>query len=174
MRTFINHAFSDSNGGKTVRRLFNLILTYIQANALLHQHTRERAFENGQEMVVGVIEDYELAYRLATANAPRVLESVASRARNVFEKILKPAFEQQKLLGNYILNTGQCVKLMGEPDSTARRWLDDYAKSGLLVHIGKQGKQNSYQLPDDPQATTQDLGLIPPAKVRHDIAWLQL
>lgn len=158
----------------TVRRLYILILTYIQTNALLHQHARERVFENGQEMVVAVIEDYELAYRIATANAPRVLESVASRARNVFEKIVKPAFEQQKLHGNYILTTGQLVKLMGEPDSTARRWLDDYAKSGLLVHIGKQGKQNSYQLPDDPQVTTQDLGLIHPEKVRRDIAWSQV
>lgn len=150
----------------TVRRLSNLILDYVRANALLHQHSRQRIEVNGQQVVVASLDDYSLAYRVATANAPRVLELCPPKARKAFDEILRPEFERGKTQGWFMLNTGQIQQIIREPDSTVRRWLGDYVKAGLLSIVpGMGGRQNTYALNEDAGHVMQDLGLVPPAQV---------
>jgi hypothetical protein len=150
----------------TVRRLFNLILDYIWANALLHQHSRQIEIQNGERVVVATLDDYALAYRIATMYAPRVLEQCPAKARKVFDEKIKPTFDALKAAQKpALLNTGDLVRIAEEPESTVRRWLGFYVAADLLTLCDwKEGKKNTFRLNDDGGHVTQDLGLVHPAR----------
>lgn len=147
----------------TVRRLFNLVLNYIRANALLHQHSRQRQPASDGDVIVAEPVDYALAYKVLTASAPRVLEACPPRARQAFDEVLRSALSDGK-----VMSTGQIQALIRQPDSTVRRWLSDLTRSGLLVCYGKDVRQNVYTLaPGITEFYTQDLGLVPPDRVEY-------
>jgi hypothetical protein len=162
------HAIKITNTHVTARRLFPMLLNYVRANALLHQHCREKRIIEGQTAVVATHADYELAYQVVAESAPRVLEMCPQAARNAFDSVLKPA-----LTDGRIITTAQAVQILQRPDPTVRRWLKDYVEAGLLTPItGRDYKSNIYALAlDAPEHFTQSIGLVPPGQLTQPINW---
>jgi hypothetical protein len=160
------HRIKPVNSHVTARRLFNLILDYIAANVLLHQHSRERQVIGSQEVVIATVEDYQLAYSIATANAPRVLELCPTKARKAFDETLKPEFLARKAQGIHSVTSGDILRIMREPQGTVRHWLDSYVQAGLLTVLDwKANRQNVYALNEKGEHVTQDLGLVHPSEL---------
>lgn len=153
----------------TARRLFPMLLNYVRANALLHQHSRERHIMNGKEVIIATLADYEMAYKVIGPSAPRVLETCPAKARKVFDETIRPSMTDV-----IPLTTSEIQRLVSEPPSTVRRWLKDFEDAGLLIRVdGRQGRQNAYIL-GDVSCFHQELGLVSPEKLRQLIAWARL
>jgi predicted transcriptional regulator len=153
----------------TVRRLLNLVLNYVRANALLHQHVREHELVNGVDTIVAEIEDYEVAYRVLSNAAPRVLEVCSDKEIRMFQEVLKPAFQ----VAGRPLSTSDIAKLLKEPQSNVYRWLSSYVKDGLLIRIesGESKRGFSYKLnPNNSEFTKQELGLVHPSVLKDPLA----
>jgi hypothetical protein len=157
------HQIKLDNDHPTARRLFPMLLNYIKASALLHQHVRERRMMEGRAVIVATADDYDVAYDLTTAGAPRVLETNVKPAREAFDAIIKPYMKQ----GNSIW-TAVAMDLLKRPEPTVRRWLEDYAESGLIVCLSRDGRKKVYTLVDDARDHfVQSLGLVAPSQLRQ-------
>lgn len=146
----------------TVRRLLNLVLNYVRANALLHQHVRQHEEINGVDTVIAEPADYEVAYRVLSNAAPRVLEVCSDKEMRLFQDVLKPALQAAQRP----LSTSEIAKLLKEPPSNVYRWLSSYLKDGLLIRVdsGESKRAFFYKLnPDNSEFTKQDLGLVHPS-----------
>lgn len=150
----------------TVRRLSNLVLNFVRANALLHQFVRVREALEGVEVIVAEIADYEIAHRVLSGAAPRVLEVCSDREIRMFNEVLKPAFQ----VAQRPLSTSDIAKLLKQPISNVYRWLTSYLKDGLLVRIeGSDSRRHLYKLnPDSTGFSQQELGLVHPSVLGNE------
>lgn len=171
----------------TARRLNALLQDLIRISALLHQHGRpvkvsDHLFsdvqahaeqENGtpandvessvqcsqrSEYIEATIDDYELAYELIQANAPRVLEQASEPAIRAYEQLMEK-------FNTNTFTTGDAQRALADSKETVRRWLWELSNDGLLLLDGKQGKQNQYVIGNG-KKHVQELGLIPPEELK--------
>lgn len=141
----------------TIRRLYPMVLNYIKALALLHQASRPVVENGSNPYVVASLEEYQIAYKLITANAPRVLDILSKRDRDMYAK-LSVTFAGQDFRKT---QAQTFLKLTG---SKAGRILKDLTDAGCLTVVPGQGKAYLYRLADG-NLVLQDLGLIPPEHV---------
>lgn len=144
----------------SVRRLFTLVLTYTRISALLYQAQREKMKIDGVKYLVADITDYERAYRLLQANAPRVLDAVSQPAAHALEK-LRGTLESRSL------TQGEIRAILGHPKTTVQRWIGELVDAGLMSVDSKKGRSYVYILGAG-TATTVELGLVPPAQIMGD------
>jgi len=155
----------------TVRRLSPLILSYVKASALYHQHCREKTTLEGQPVIIATFDDYRAAYAALSANAPKPLENVPTAARKAFDKHLKPLLSNNwanstELTSNTnsALTLNRLVQILGRPQKTVARWIQAWEKDGLISRAPfKDGKQFVYSLTGSTtEHFTQNLGLVSP------------
>jgi len=139
----------------TVRRLFPLLLNYVRALALLHQHSRTIVENDGHPYVEAQLVDYSVAYDVVLSNAPRVLDTVSKRGREIFEALKKT---------NAPFTRSQAQKLLKMTMTTVKRYFQELVVAGCIASDGKEGNANLYRILAEP-AATQELGLIDPSKV---------
>lgn len=147
----------------TVRRLFSLLLVYISVSALLYQAQRQKKSMNGQDYLFAELRDYQVAFDLLHANAPRVLDTVSNSAVSSFE-LLQPKLAERAC------TAGDIAQILNQSLTTTRRHICELVEAGLLVQDGRVGKSNLFSLGSG--ATSRvDIGLISPAVVQD--LWAQ-
>ncbi len=144
----------------TIRRLYPMVLNYIKALSLLYQASRP-VVENGTNpYVVASLAEYRIAYKLIMANAPRVLDVLSKRDRDMYAK-LSAAF------GGQDFRKTQAQTFLKLTGTKAGRILKDLTDAGCLTLVPGQGKAYLYRLADG-NLVLQDLGLIAPEQVVID------
>jgi hypothetical protein len=142
----------------TARRLFPLLLNYVKVSCLLHQRTRETTNTGPRRFLVANRFDYEIAYRLIVANAPRSLDLVNEKGREVFGKIKEEFGVGDKAVE---FSRAKVQTLLKLDKSAAKRFLADLKDAGCLAVVGKDNLAFVYKVVSE-LPPKQDLGLIKP------------
>lgn len=166
-----SHAIKPTERRSSSRRLINLLNGHVQISALLHQHEREKTSEG---LIVATWDDYEAAYELVDATAPRTLETMGDTSRSAYLRAVAELSGRETKV-----TIPSLVAILGQPQSTVRGYVTAWLSAELIIDTkAKLGKAKIYQVIAGSEeeakkalaATRQDLGLIPPevAKKRFE------
>lgn len=146
------------------RRMFKLVLDYVQLSAMIHTATREHKIVDGVDYVVAIKSDYEKAYELAQRNLPRPQGTESIGEREDMLKLTaryKPGFDE--------FTVAEVEGVLGVSRRTAARKLEQLHRGGKLgKNGGKAGQRASYsilQKTTEQQKAEDILGLVHPSRL---------
>jgi DNA primase catalytic core len=143
------------------RRDHERFLNLIEVSAFLHQYQRERK----AGAIVATLDDYAVAYELASGVLAETLTDL--------RKPLRDAYERVKALcagGQGTVSRREVREELAQPDSTVRRWLAELVDLEYLAVVeagGKgAGKTARYRLADRAPKAQARIGLLTPDELR--------
>lgn len=148
----------------TARRMYKLVLDYVQLSTMLHEATREHKIVDGTDYAIATKFDYEKAYELAQRNLPRPkgTENISER-----EDMLKLTAKYTESFDEFTV--GDAESVLGVSKRTAGRKLEQLHRAGKLgKRGGKVGQRAEYwilQKTTEQQQAEDILGLVHPSKL---------
>lgn len=121
-----------------VRRDRGRFLSMIEASAFWHQEQRERKIIGGKEYIVANLEDYTLAYRLASKVLAQALKEVTPKAEKLVKECetLRMPFSRRDV-----------EKKMGWNRKTVLKFCDEAINLGYFETVqGANGKSYKYKI----------------------------
>lgn len=129
-----------------VRRDFPRFLALIEALALLHQYQRETVNVNGQEFLLATLDDYGVAYDIAT----RVLRQTLIEITPTAEKILAAAWEltdaEEDRPEAVWLTKRKLIEKTDLSEKTIRNHIPGLVNQGYLEEDASPGKATKYRV----------------------------
>ncbi|MFH1373301.1 MAG: CHC2 zinc finger domain-containing protein [bacterium] len=124
-----------------VRRDHDRLLTLIEASATLHQHQRERRTIDGQEYLIAGLEDYVVAYSLATDVLQQTIKQITPQA----EKLANLIDRLQGENGGQPITNREIVDGHEATGNTVKKYLRELIKQGV-VEEDRSGKAHLFSI----------------------------
>lgn len=132
-----------------VRRDFPRFLTLIEVSTFLHQYQREMVTTEGQEYLVASVEDYAIAYGLASDILCQTIKQVSPQAEALIGTIKEMTLNEP----TKPFTRRDLINRTSQEKKTVLKYLKECEQQGLVSIIGgSKGVQYKYQfirLPDD-------------------------
>lgn len=131
-----------------VRRDFSKFISLIETSAYLYQYQREKVVVDGIEYIIANLDDYRLAYDIASVILARTIKELSIRAEELvraFEKILS----ERTQCGNneQVVNRHELCKILEWSLPTLTKYIEEAESMGYVQRkTGKQGKSYEYIL----------------------------
>ena len=124
-----------------VRRDHERFLTLIEVSAILHQFQRERKTIDGTEYLMACLEDYAMAYKLASGILQQTIKQITPKAEEL-AKLIHTLSENND--GPPLTRRAICE---ASPDSlnTVKKYLQELTKQGV-VHEDRNGRTYTYSI----------------------------
>ena len=126
-----------------VRRDFQRFLTLIEGSALLHQYQREIRTVGGRQYIVATLEDYTVAFGLASV----VLESSLKQLTPKAEQLAAKTAEIVVVGSDETFTRKRVVEKIGWDVKTVNKYLRELMGQGIVEETGGgKGKRSEYTL----------------------------
>ncbi|OGF56002.1 MAG: hypothetical protein A2452_11110 [Candidatus Firestonebacteria bacterium RIFOXYC2_FULL_39_67] len=131
-----------------VRRDFSKFISLIETSAFLYQYQREKVVVDGVEYIIANLEDYRLAYDIASVILARTIKELSIRAEELvraFEKILSERIQSGN--NENVVNRYELCKILEWSLPTLTKYIEETENMGYVQRkSGKQGKSYEYVL----------------------------
>ena len=122
-----------------VRRDHERFLTLIEVNAILHQFQREKKTIDGTAYLVACIEDYAVAYKLASGILQQTIKQITPKA----EELAYLIHELSEDIDGKLLTRKAICEASSDSLNTVKKYLQELTKQGV-VHEDRFSKTYTY------------------------------